>query len=217
MKQDLRLIILAIAPPLFLIFILYIIKILETGMEWDFTHLGVYPLEKKGLLGIFVHPLIHSNFNHLLTNTLPLLFLSWCLFYFYRGIAFSIFFIIWAGCGILTFIIGKPGWHIGASGVVYGLAFFLFFSGILRKHIPLISISLLVTFLYGSLVWNMFPYFSPAHISWEGHLSGAITGTVCALAFVNYGPQKPDPFADETDEGSESDEDNETDEDELHH
>lgn len=209
MKQDIRHIILAAMPSLFLIFILYVIKTLETGMDWDFSHLGVYPLEKKGMFGIFAHPLIHSDFTHLLANTLPLFFLSWCVFYFYRGIAFSIFFLIWAGCGILTFIIGKPGWHIGASGVVYGLAFFLFFSGILRKHIPLISISLLVTFLYGSLVWNMFPYFSPANMSWEGHLSGAITGTLCAFAFVGHGPQKPDPFANETEEKEEEEKDEE--------
>ena len=82
--------------------------------------------------------------------------------------------IIWIGAGLLTFIIGKPGWHIGASGLIYGLAFFLFFSGILRKYVPLIAISLLVTFLYGGIIWHMFPYFSPANMSWEGHLSGGI-------------------------------------------
>ena len=127
MKQDLRKILLAMMLPLFLIFILYIIKILEVGMDWDFTRLGVYPMEQKGMFGIFAHPLIHSNFAHLFANTLPLFFLTWCLFYFYRGIAPYIFFIIWIGCGAITFIIGKPGWHIGASGVIYGLAFFLFF------------------------------------------------------------------------------------------
>ena len=134
MKQDLRKILLAMMLPLFLIFILYIIKILEVGMDWDFTRLGVYPMEQKGMFGIFAHPLIHSNFAHLFANTLPLFFLTWCLFYFYRGIAPYIFFIIWIGCGAITFIIGKPGWHIGASGVIYGLAFFLFFSGLLRKY-----------------------------------------------------------------------------------
>ena len=97
-------------------------------MDWDFTRLGVYPMEKRGLFGIFAHPLIHSNFPHLLANTLPLFFLSWCLFYFYRGIAPYIFFIIWVGCGAITYLIGKPGWHIGASGIIYGLAFFLFFT-----------------------------------------------------------------------------------------
>ena len=177
MKQDIQRIMLAAAKPLFLIFILYILKIMEVGMDWDFSRLGVYPMEKRGLTGILTHPLIHSGFSHLLANTIPLFFLSWCLFYFYRGIAGKIFILIWLGSGLLTFLIGKPGWHIGASGLIYGFAFFLFFSGILRKYVPLIAISLLVTFLYGGIM-----------------------GTLCAFVFVNHGPQRPEPFADETEE-----------------
>ena len=126
MKQDIQRIMLAAAKPLFLIFILYILKIMEVGMDWDFSRLGVYPMEKRGLTGILTHPLIHSGFSHLLANTIPLFFLSWCLFYFYRGIAGKIFILIWLGSGLLTFLIGKPGWHIGASGLIYGFAFFLF-------------------------------------------------------------------------------------------
>lgn len=199
MKHDIRRIVLAAVIPLFLLFILYILKFLEVGMDWDFTKLGVYPMEKRGVFGIFAHPLVHSSFKHLLANTIPLFFLSWCLFYFYRNIAPYIFFIIWIGCGVFTFLIGKPGWHIGASGIIYGLAFFLFFSGLLRKHVPLIAISLLVTFLYGGLVWNMLPQFAKITTSWEGHLSGAIIGTLCAVAFMRHGPQRHDPFADEED------------------
>jgi membrane associated rhomboid family serine protease len=200
MKHDIGRITVAMVIPLFLILMLYMIKILETGMEWDFTHLGVFPLQRKGIFGIFAHPLAHSSFRHLTANTIPLFFLSWCLFYFYRDIAPYIFFIIWIGCGALTFVIGKPGWHIGASGVIYGLAFFLFFSGLLRKHIPLIAISLLITFVYGGLVWNMFPFFAKETTSWEGHLSGAITGISCAFLFRKQGPQKPVVFAEEEEE-----------------
>lgn len=203
MKRDIQRILAAAIIPLFIILILYLLKFLEVGMDWDFTHLGVYPMEKKGFFGIFAHPLVHSSFKHLLANTLPLLFLSWCLFYFYRDIAPYIFFSIWIGCGLFTFLIGKPGWHIGASGIIYGLAFFLFFSGILRKHIPLVAISLLVTFLYGGLVWNMFPQFAKADTSWEGHMGGAIAGMICSAAFIKYGPQRPEPFADEEDEEEE--------------
>ncbi len=204
MKHDLQRIVLAAVIPFFLLFILYMLKFMEIGMDWDFTQLGVYPMEKRGVFGIFAHPLVHSSFKHLLANTIPLFFLSWCLFYFYRHIAPYIFFTIWIGCGLFTFFIGKPGWHIGASGIIYGLAFFLFFSGLLRKYIPLIAISLLVTFLYGGLVWNMLPQFAKVTTSWEGHLSGAIAGTLCALAFIGSGPQRPDPFADEKEEEEEN-------------
>lgn len=124
MKHDIRRMALAAVIPLFLLFILYILKFSETGMDWNFTRLGVYPMEQRGVFGIFAHPLVHSSFKHLFANTIPLFFLMWCLFYFYRHIAPYIFFAIWIGCGALTFLIGKPGWHIGASGIIYGLAFF---------------------------------------------------------------------------------------------
>ena len=110
MKRDIQRIMLATAVPLFLIFILFLLKIVEVGMDWDFSHMGIYPLEKRGITGILTHPLIHSGFSHLLANTIPLFFLSWCLFYFYRGIAGKIFILIWLGSGLLTFLIGKPGW-----------------------------------------------------------------------------------------------------------
>ena len=177
-------------------------------MDWNFTRLGEYPMEQRGVFGIFAHPLVHSSFKHLAANTLPLLFLSWCLFYFYRGIAPYIFFLIWIGGGVFTFLFGKSGWHIGSSGLIYGLAFFLFFSGIFRKHVPLIALSLLITFLYGGLVWNMFPQFAKVTTSWEGHMGGAIAGMLCAVGFIKYGPQRPDPFADEENE----EEDNSVDE-----
>ena len=200
MKPEIRRMFLAAVIPLFILLVLYLVKFMEIGMDWNFVQLGVYPLEKRGVFGIFAHPLIHSSATHLAANTLPLFFLSWCLFYFYRDLAPYILFAIWIGCGTLTFCIGKPGWHIGASGLIYGLAFFLFFSGLLRKHVPLIAISLLITFLYGGLVWNMFPQFAKATTSWEGHLSGALAGTLCAVAFLRHGPQRPTPFADEEEE-----------------
>ena len=149
------------------------------------------------MFGIFAHPLVHTSFRHLAANTLPFFFLSWCLFYFYRGIAPYILYAIWIGCGILTFAIGKPGWHVGASGIIYGLAFFLFFSGLLRKHVPLVpypcSSPSCTAGWCGTCSRN-----SPSPTtSWEGHLSGAIAGTLCAFAFKGQGPQRRDPFEEE--------------------
>ena len=197
MKRERERITLAAVIPFFIVFMIYMLKILEVGMDWDFTRMGIYPRTQKGVFGIFAHTLIHNSFKHLFANTFPLFFLSWCLFYFYREIASYIFFFLWILGGIITFLIGKPGWHIGASGLIYGLAFFLFFSGIIRKHIPLIAISLLITFIYGGLVWNMIPFFAKSTTSWEGHLSGAIAGIVLAVLFRHNGPQKPNPFKDE--------------------
>ena len=205
MKPELRRIILALIFPLFLLFILYVIRFLESGMGWDFTHWGIYPRTLKGLFGIFSHPLVHASWKHLLANSLPLLFLTWCLYYFYRDLGSLILIFVWVVGGLFTFLIGQPGWHIGASGLIYSLAFFLFFSGFIRQHIPLIAVSLLITFVYGGLVWNMFPTFSTENTSWEGHLSGALAGIFAAILFKNKGPQKKDPFKEENEEDDNND------------
>ena len=206
MRPDKQRILLSLAPPVFFLFIFCVPPVLEWGLGMDFTTWGIYPMERKGIMGIFTHPLVHAGFKHLLANALPFLFLSWCLFYFYRDWGWAALGFIWVAGGLFTFLIGTPGWHVGASGLVYGLAFFLFFSGILRKHPPLVAISLLVAFLYGSIVWEMFPYFARTHVSWEGHLSGALAGTLAAALFARKGPQRHDPFEDEEDEeeGSET-------------
>lgn len=200
MKLEIQKILLAFALPAFLLFILYTLRTMESVMGWDFTTWGIYPGETKGIMGIFTSPLVHADWGHLFANTLPLLFLLWCLLYFYRDLGIGILFFIWIVSGILTFIIGKPGWHIGASGIIYSLAFFLFLSGILRKYIPLVALSLLITFLYGSLVWNMFPQFASVTTSWEGHLSGAVAGIAAAILFRHKGPQRPEPFINEEEE-----------------
>jgi len=144
----------------------------------------------------------------LFSNSIPLLVLGWCLFYFYRDLGYGVFPILWILSGIFTWIFGRYSWHIGASGLVYSLTFFLFFSGIFRRYIPLMAVSLMIVFLYGSTVWGMFPiaeYVDPT-ISWEGHFSGAISGFLCALIFRKQGPQKPKPVEEEEDEEEDSEE-----------
>lgn len=169
--------------------------------------LGILPGTVDGLPGIIFSPFIHSSFSHLLSNTLPLLILIWFLFYFYSKIAFGAFACLWLSSGFLTWIIGRGVYHVGASGLVFALLFFLFFSGIFRKYIPLVAVSLIVAFIYGSTIWSIFPITEmvDASISWEGHLSGAISGFILALVFRKQGPQKPEVVWDE-DKDEESEE-----------
>ena len=156
MKLEIQKILLAFALPLLLLFILYTLRTMESVMNWDFITWGIYPKETKGIMGILTSPLIHADWEHLFANTFPLLFLLWCLLYFYRDLGIGILF-FHLDSQWNTYIYNRQAWmHIGASSIIYSLAFFLFFSGILRKHVPLVALSLLVTFLYGSLVWNMF-------------------------------------------------------------
>ena len=183
----------ALIPTIVFISFLWLLLFLDITLDLQFYKLGVYPLKTEGLPGILFSPLIHSSVKHLFSNTIPLFVLMWCLFYFYSEIAYKTFLLLWLLSGLFTWIIGRESWHIGASGIVYSLSFFLFFSGLFRKHIPLIAISLVVAFLYGSNVWNMLPWsmYLDATVSWEGHLSGGISGLIIAIIYRNHGPQKP--------------------------
>lgn len=183
----------ALIPTVVFLCFLWLFLFLDVTLDLQLYKLGVYPLKIEGLTGIFLSPLIHSSVKHLFSNTIPLFVLMWCLFYFYSEIAYKTFLLLWLLSGLFTWIIGRESWHIGASGIVYSLSFFLFFSGLFRKHIPLIAISLVVAFLYGSNVWNMLPWsmYLDARVSWEGHLSGGISGLIIAVIYRNHGPQKP--------------------------
>ena len=149
--------ILSMVIPGIFIALMWLVKITELLLETDLSGYGIYPLTVKGLAGIIFSPLIHSDFNHLFNNSLPLFFLTTALFYFYSEVAVKVLLWTWFLTGLLVWLAGREAWHIGASGLVYGLASFLFFSGILRWHFRLIALSLLIVFLYGSMVWGLFP------------------------------------------------------------
>lgn len=179
--------------PLLFILLIWIIKAFEIIMDISLAPYGMHPREWSGIYGIFTMPLIHSNWNHLVANTIPLFILGSFLFYSYREIAWPVLLLIYLLSGIWVLFAGRDGSvHIGASGIVYGLAAFLFTSGILRRDTRLMAVTLLVTFLYGGLIWGVFPQFFPQEqISWEGHLMGLIAGLVLAVYFRKKGPQPP--------------------------
>ncbi|HZY24299.1 MAG TPA: rhomboid family intramembrane serine protease [Bacteroidales bacterium] len=178
-----------IIPGIFVL-LMWLVKLVEILFETDFSRFGIYPLTAKGLPGILFSPFIHANFTHLFSNTVPLFFLSLALFYFYSEVALKVFIWTYFLTGILVWVGGREAWHIGASGVVYGLASFLFFSGIIRRYFRLIALSLLIVFLYGSMVWGLFPGVYK-NVSWESHMLGFFSGALLAVLYRNQGPQKP--------------------------
>lgn len=178
--------------PLSFIILLWMIRFLESQLDISLYFLGIYPLEPGGLPGIITSPFIHNNYEHLFNNTIPLFVLGTAVFYFYSDIAFSITGWSWLLTGIFVWITGREAWHIGASGLVYSLASFLFISGIIRKYFRLMALSLLVVFLYGSMVWGMFPFID-IHVSWESHMLGAGVGLILAILYRKRGPQRKMP------------------------
>jgi membrane associated rhomboid family serine protease len=178
-----------IIPGIF-IFFMWLVKIIEILFELDLTRFGIHPLSARGLPGILFSPFIHANFSHLFNNSLPFFFLSTALFYFYSEVAIKVLFWTYFLTGLLVWFAGRDAWHIGASGLVYGLASFLFFSGIIRRYFRLIALSLLIVFLYGSMVWGLFPGVYK-NVSWESHMLGFFSGVALAVWFRNQGPQQP--------------------------
>ena len=162
---------------------------MRTKTDWGL--LCVYPHSFAGLTGIITSPLIHSDLKHLFANSVPIFVLGGSLFYFYREISVKTFLLVYFISGVCVWMGAREAYHIGASGVVYGLAAFLFFSGIFRRDGRLLAITMLVTFLYGSMVWGIFPDMYPEeNISWESHFWGLVAGMILAFYFRKLGPQK---------------------------
>jgi membrane associated rhomboid family serine protease len=177
--------------PFFIIFILWLIYFIEIKFGFNFNKYGVYPQRILGLRGIFLSPFIHSSTKHLFNNSIPLFVMLVSLYYFYRKIANKVLLFGLVLTGLLTWFIARPSYHIGASGIVYLLVSFIFFSGIFRKYYRLTALSLIVVFLYGGMIWYIFP--TEERISWEGHLSGFIVGFVFSYIYRKKGPQ-PEKF-----------------------
>lgn len=207
MNAEQRKILQSLIFPSILVIILWIVKIIEITFGVDLSVYGLVPLKAKGLIGILTSPLLHENLAHLFGNSVPLFLLGALLFYFYKELAWKILLLIYLVTGTWVWVFARGnGIHIGASGVVYGLAAFLFLSGILRREVKLMSITLLIAFLYGGMVWGVFPQFFPReHISWESHLMGLVAGAILAVYYRKEGPQRPRyDWEDETDDEDES-------------
>lgn len=145
------------------------------------SRFGIVPRTQQGLIGIITSPFLHANIRHLVSNTLPIAVLLWVLFSFYPTKAISVIVISVLLGGTLVWIFGRSANHIGASGLIYGLAAFLIVNGFTeQKFVPLL-ISIAVAVIYGGLFWGLFPSYR-TYISWEAHLFGAVAGV--AAVFV---------------------------------
>jgi len=191
MKEDEKRIIHSLVIPSLLVLLMWAVRLIQTIGGYDLSFLGIYPLKWQGLIGIITTPFIHSGFSHLISNSVPLIILGSALFYFYREMALRILIMLWLFTGFWVWIGGREAFHIGASGVVYGLAAFILVSGIIRRHTGLMAMALVVVFLYGSLIWGIFPEFFPEkNISWESHLFGLVAGISLAFYYRKEGPQR---------------------------
>lgn len=195
MDQEKRKIFYSVMYPFLFVIVLWIIEIFDSIFQFNFVYLGIYPRDLSQIYGIITGPLIHKDFDHLFANSLPLLVLGSGVIYSYKTASVKVIPIIYLFSGLLVWLFGREAFHIGASGLIYGLISFLFFSGLIRRDNRSIALSLIVTFLYGSLVWGILPI--EQGVSWEGHLFGALVGIACAFIFKKYDPAKKYDWEDE--------------------
>ncbi len=173
------------------------------GMKLD--QFGIYPRTLIGLRGIVLAPFIHGGVEHLFNNSIPLLLLGWALMYFYPKASGRVVLVSWLTTGLWVWVMGREAFHIGASGIVYALATFIFFSGVFRRNRSLMALSLIVTFLYGSLWWGVLPI--QQGVSWESHLAGGIVGILLAWFYRKVAPSHVAPATAEEPDEDENDDD----------
>lgn len=167
-------------PGTLFVALLCLISLLSYLTDANLVWLGVLPRNFFGLVGIATSPLIHSGLVHLLSNAFPLILLSGFILFQYKKSSLQVFTLVYVLSGVLTWFIGRQAYHIGASGIVYGLAGFLLFNGLIRRDRGSLAVSLAVLFLYGGLFYGLFP--NEDRISWEGHLGGLIAGLIATFA-----------------------------------
>ncbi|NNJ97072.1 MAG: rhomboid family intramembrane serine protease [Gammaproteobacteria bacterium] len=174
--------------------VLWSTKIIEVALGASLGQYGVYPGQLSGLIGILLSPLIHSSFLHLLANTAPLLILGTALLYGYPKSAKIVIPAVYFGSGLCVWLFAREAYHIGASGLSFGFMFFVFTIGALRWDRRAIALSLIVFFLYGGMIWGIFP--SKAGISFESHFFGAMIGLILAVVLRHHDPYSPEKHYD---------------------
>lgn len=187
-----------LVPSLLLVFI-WAIFLFENIFNVDLTSHGILPRTILGLQGVIFSPFLHGDLNHIANNSIPLFVLTTALIYFYRSISLKVMFYGIILSGLITWIIGRNSFHIGASSLIYVLVSFIFFKGMMSQYFRLMALSLTVVVFYGGMIWYVFPQVDN-QISWEGHLAGLITGFLFAKWFktpdykkaIQYEWEKPD-------------------------
>jgi len=201
MPEERKDLLLPLLFPGVLTIVLVMIKLFEVAQEMPLYSLGIRPREVTGLLGIITSPLIHGDWQHLVSNASPILGLGWMVGYFYPRASLGVLLHSWWVTGLVVWIVaGGHAWHIGASGVIYAWAFFLVASGLLRKERRRSIVIALVVVFYGGMLWGLMP--GQIGISWESHLAGAAVGLILALIYRHYDipPEVVDPFEDEAED-----------------
>lgn len=179
--------------------------------DWLFSlnliRFGVIPRQTSGLWGILTTPFLHAGWQHLISNTMPLLVGVTAMLYLYPNSSIRVVPVIYFGSSLVVWLVGRPDVHIGASGLIYGLLSYVFVAGLLRRDARSIAVSLLIWFLYSSLLQGLAP--TNGRVSWELHLAGFVLGLTLAIMYRRWDitPRKRYAWEDDDDDDHDSESD----------
>lgn len=163
--------------------VLWLVMIINQILGLSLNQYGIVPrhISVVNFMGILFAPFIHANFQHLISNSIPLLVLLTALMFYYPKLAKKTIVLSILFGGILLWLFGREASHIGASGLIFSLIGFLIFNVFFRRDWKSLLVSLIVFFFYGGTILGIFP--GSPHISWEGHLFGFLVGITLAFVF----------------------------------
>lgn len=171
-----------------IVLVWFLVELIDNIFKLHLESYGLKPKSIVGLLGVLSFPFLHGDWNHLLSNASSAIVLFTGLFVFHPNRSLRYLIILYLGSGSLLWVIGREGTnHIGASGLIYAVAFFLFVSSIRERNRSSMALSFFIILMYGGMVWGITPFTVLPNVSWDGHLAGAIVGVTLALyAYRNY-------------------------------
>jgi membrane associated rhomboid family serine protease len=168
------------------VILMWVVEIAD--IFWFRGHLdrfGIIPRNPIGLRGILFMPFLHGGFYHLIANTPPFLVLGWLVMLREISDFFVVTLVTMVVGGLGVWLFGAPGFHIGASSLIFGYLGFLLLRGWFDRRPAAIVLSIVVGFLYGGFIWGVLP--SRPGISWEGHLFGFLAGVLAARLLSRKG------------------------------
>lgn len=181
----------ALIPVVLVLGLVWIVFIADGWFHLDLHRFGIRPREVSGLIGVLAAPFLHANWDHIAGNSLSALVLGWLLVYFYPRQSFRVLVFCWLVGGFWVWLFARPSYHIGASGVIYGMASFLFFSGVVKRHLAHAGVSFMIMALYGGWIWGVLPI--EPEKSWESHLAGGVVGALMSWFYRNVPPAHVPP------------------------
>ena len=201
----------SIVWPLIAVVAIWLVFFLNLSFQWGLNHYGMHPKELQGILGIFTMPFLHGDFDHLFSNSVPLLLSMGFIFIYFEEHKGKIILYNLLLTGVILLFLGDQGTnHIGASGLVYAFIFFLVTHAFFTRNKEMLGAAFVLIFLYGGLIYGLFPDYGKLigkNISWEGHLAGALSGIFFGILYRNHGPQQPMFFIEDDDDDEEDDPD----------